>query len=54
MSRLDFEQHIVSNDVDDEPVKRHFESIARLRVPGLERCVQRLLVEHSNVRHELN
>jgi len=36
MSRLDFQQDVVANDVDDESIKGHFESIARLRVPLLE------------------
>ena len=51
MSCLDFQQNVVSNDVDDEAVDRDFESIAGLRVPLLERCVQRFLVQQSDAGH---
>jgi hypothetical protein len=37
------EQETVSNNVDHEPVNRHLESIAGLRVPPLQRRVQGLL-----------
>jgi hypothetical protein len=52
MSRLDFEQHVVANDVDDEPVKGNFESIARLRVPRFERCVQAASRSATDARME--
>jgi hypothetical protein len=48
MSGLNFQQDVVTNDVDHETVDRNFESITWLRIPLFQRCVQRLLVQQSN------
>ena len=49
---LDLDQEVAAHDVDDVPVDRHLKAVSRIRVPELELCVQRLLVEKSDrVRH---
>jgi hypothetical protein len=45
---LDFDQQIVTDDIDHESANGDFESISRPRVPLLQRSVQRLLVQQTD------
>src|SRR5690349_3690607 len=48
---LDLDQQIVSNDIDDKPADRDFESISLPCVPLLEGCVEGFLIQQTDSWH---